>query len=301
MAALLRYESRKSTENGREVVILWLHQPNRPVIVLDRALLESIDATLDRIAAEFPAIGGLVVTSDSRVFIAGADLKEIMAQNDPSLHAYLEFGAKVFGRLATMPCTTVAAINGAALGGGLELAMHCDVLIASKPVAKDASSQAKPYAIGLPETGLKICPGWGGTNLLPARMEPSRAIHLTAVGSTLSVFDAAEAGLIDHLVAPDALIDDAVRAAAQPKSTPRSEPICIANARTEEARTALAAIRGSLEGTGAGKAVAEAVDAGLQSGWPAALQSERDSLVALRHTPEAKAAIEAFFAKSSTR
>src|SRR5690606_27762956 len=110
MAALLRYEARKSTESGREVVVLWLHQASRPVIVLDRALLESIDATLDRIAAEFPAIGGLVVTSDSRVFIAGADLKEIMAQDDPALHAYLEFGARVFGRLATMPCTTVAAI-----------------------------------------------------------------------------------------------------------------------------------------------------------------------------------------------
>lgn len=302
MPALQRYETRDVDASGRAIVVLWLHQADRPVIVLDRALLESIDATLDAIEKEHgDRLGGLVLASDSRVFVAGADLKEIMAQDDASLHRYLEYGARVFGRFATMRCTTVAAINGATLGGGLELAMHCDTLIAAKPVAKDASTPAKPYPIGLPESGLKICPGWGGTNLLPARMECSRAMHLTAAGATMSVFDAAEAGLVEHLVAPDALIDTAVRSAAAPKAARRAEPICISNTRSAEARKALVATRAALEATGPGAAVVRAVEAGLDRGWVAAIQSERDSLVSLRHTPEARAAIEAFFAKSSAR
>jgi len=301
MPTLQRYETR-STDGGGVVVVVRLHQADRPVIVLDRALLESIDATLDVIEREFgPKLGGLVLTSDSRVFIAGADLKEVLAQDDPTLHTYLEFGARVFNRFATMPCTTVAAINGAALGGGLELAMHCDVMIAAMPIAKDASTPAKPYAIGLPEAGLQICPGWGGTNMLPARMEPSRAIHLTATGSTMSVFDASEAGLVDHIVPPGSLIDEAIKIAATPKPSPRTEPICISNTRTAEASEALAAIRGSLPKTGAAKAVADAVGAGVNSGWQAAIRLERERLVALRHTPEAKSAIETFFTKSSTR
>ena len=302
MPALQRFEARTLDPSGRVVVVLRLAQADRPVIVLDRALLESIDATLDAIMASQGAnLGGLVLTSDSRVFIAGADLKEIMAKDDPALHAYLGYGSKVFGRFATMPCTTVAAINGAALGGGLELAMHCDILIAATPVAKDASTPAKPYAIGLPEAGLQICPGWGGTNMLPARMEPARAIHITATGSTMSVFDASEAGLVEHLVPAAGLIEAAVRFASTPKVSPRTEPICVSNTRSGEAAEALAAIRGSLPKTGAAGAVTDAVAAGLTSGWRAALQQERDSLVSLRHTPEARTAIETFFSKSSAR
>jgi enoyl-CoA hydratase/carnithine racemase len=132
-------------------------------------------------------------------------------------------------------------------------------------------------------------------------MEPARAMHLTAAGSTMSVFDAAEAGLIDHLVSAEALIDSAVRIAAAAKARPRTEPICISNARTDETRDALTAVRASLEATGSGRAVAAAVEAGLSGGWQAAIRSERDSLVNLRHTTEARSAIETFFSKSSAR
>jgi len=305
MPALQRTETRSldgSSPSGRVVVVMHLHQPDRQVTVLDRALLESIDATIDAILRDHgPRLGGLVVTSDSRVFIAGADLKEVLSQDDPALHTYLEYGAKVFLRLTTLPCTTVAAINGAALGGGLELALHCDILIAATPQAKDASTPAKPYPIGLPEAGLQICPGWGGTNMLPARMEPSRAIHITATGSTMSVFDASEAGLVEHLYPAATLLDEAVKLAATPKSAPRTEPICISNTRTAETSEALAAIRESLPKTKAAGAVADAVAAGIASGWQAALQKERDLLVSLRHTPEARTAIETFFSKSSAR
>ena len=205
------------TDDG--VVTLWLEQPERPVVVLDSALLDAIDGALDEIGG---GASGLVLASRGRVFVAGANLAEIMDLDDPGLDAYLKRGSAVFGRFATMPCTTVAALNGAALGGGLELAMHCDRLLAAEPVSSDPSKPAKPYLIGLPEAGLSICPGWGGTCLLPARMDPARAIAMTAAGTPMSVYDAAEAGLVEALVEPDRLMARALALAATPKDRSRT-------------------------------------------------------------------------------
>src|SRR5699024_5939048 len=90
-----------------------------------------------------------------------------------------------------------AVISGAALGGGLELAMHCDALIGAP------SPSGRPYPVGLPEAGLSICPGWGGTNLFPARIHAPDAIMHTATGATMMFDEAVKAGLFDA-VAPSA-------------------------------------------------------------------------------------------------
>ncbi|MGD1915913.1 MAG: enoyl-CoA hydratase-related protein, partial [Phycisphaerales bacterium] len=180
-------------DRGTPVLIVELTQ-DAPVVVLNRDLLESLDATLDGL--ELDGVAGVVLASASeKVFVAGADLKAVRDLSDADLHEYLEFGAAVYARLHQMPVWTAAAINGAALGGGLELAMHCDGLI--------GAPGAKPYPIGLPEAGLSICPGWGGTNLLPARIEPGNAIRQTAAGTPMKYPDAADAGLFD-LIAQDA-------------------------------------------------------------------------------------------------
>src|SRR5439155_140292 len=103
-----------------------------------------------------------------------------------------------------------AAINGAALGGGLELAMHCDGLMGAPPAARDGQA-GKPYPVGLPEAGLGLCPGWGGTNLLPARMEAGEAIRRTASGQTMMFDEAVAAGLFDRVApAPEKLIETAM-------------------------------------------------------------------------------------------
>jgi enoyl-CoA hydratase/carnithine racemase len=268
-----------------------------PLVVLNRAMIREIDAALDEVLSG-PAPKGFVLASDSRVFIAGADLKEIMGLSDPELHDYLRLGQRVFGRLATLPCTSVAAINGAALGGGLEIAMHCDRLIAAQPPAGTPEKPARPYAIGLPEAGLSICPGWGGTNLLPARMDAAKAIEMTATGRTMTVVDAQAAGLVEELVEPSRLLDRAREVAQSPKAGARSQPRCIADAdRRELVRTGLAAARGAVKTGLASSAVLECVQVGLDRGWHAALDAEREHLVRLRGTAEGKAAIEAFFAK----
>ena len=161
------------------MVVLRLEQPGKPVIVLDQELIQRLEATIKSLPKD---IRGLVLASASdRVFVAGADLKAISEWDDSQLLRYLEYAAGVFGLLPYLPFPTVAAINGAALGGGLELAMHCDGLIAAPPAPRDGQP-GKPYPVGLPESGLGLCPGWGGTNLLPARMDAAEAIRRTASG-----------------------------------------------------------------------------------------------------------------------
>lgn len=266
------------------------------MVVLNRAMLHAIDRALDELK-ESPA-RGFVLASDSRVFIAGADLREILGLTDPELHEYLRFGQRVYGRIASLPCTTVAAINGAVLGGGLEIAMHCDHLIAAAPMSSSPDKPAKPYAIGLPEAGLSICPGWGGTNMLPSRMDPVRAIRMTATGQTFSIIDAVEAGLVEELVSPEGLIDRAKILAARPKHKAGVRPRCIEDPEyRDRARAAFAHLAAELPATQAARAVAECVRIGLDKGWRAALDAEREHLVRLRGTPEGRGAIEAFFAK----
>ncbi|MEO1585292.1 MAG: enoyl-CoA hydratase-related protein [Planctomycetota bacterium] len=283
------------------VVVLWLEQPGKPVVVLDEDLIRRLDATLDAVPSES---AGLVVASRApRSFVAGADLKAIMALGDNQLHRYLEFGARVFGRLAAFPFPTAAAIGAAALGGGLELAMHCDGLITCKPEPKDDGSPGKPFPIGLPEAGLEICPGWGGTNLLPARMDPRSAIRHTAVGSPMKSDEAEDMGLFDAVAeSPDVLVEAArgwVRSQRDPLSRDGSPSRWIGRKSVAAGvMSAVDTLRDDLSGEPA-EAVLAAVNKGLSDGWQAALAEERDRLVRLRSRPAGREAIEAFFARSA--
>ncbi|MEO0482940.1 MAG: enoyl-CoA hydratase-related protein [Planctomycetota bacterium] len=281
--------------SGPGVVTVTLEQPGRPVVVLDETLIRTLGDTL----AEVPQDAeGLVLASNSeRVFVAGADLGSIMEHDDVGLHAYLELGARVFGLLASFPFPTCAAINGAALGGGLELAMHCDGLVAAP------SASGKPYPVGLPEAGLSICPGWGGTNLLPARLPAGEAILATAKGTPTMFDQAADAGLFDEVAPTASELREAARAwvRAQPKPMRDGAPTRWIGRDATAAREGLSAIESELPKTAAAEAVADCVRTGLDRGWAAAVQAEREHLVRLRHTPEATAAIEAFFAKSGAK
>ncbi|MEM8834505.1 MAG: enoyl-CoA hydratase/isomerase family protein [Planctomycetota bacterium] len=275
------------------VVTLTLRQ-DRPVVVLDRALLESIDSAMDEITRDGTP-NGFVLASDSRVFVAGADLKEIMALDDDALLDYLAFGQRVFGRISSLDCTSVAAINGAALGGGLEIAMHCDRLIGATP-------GDKAYLVGLVEAGLHICPGWGGANMLPARIDPAEAIRQTAMGRAMKVDAAFEAGLIEELTEPDRLLERAQESARSPRGdrTGVKHPRCVSDADvTNAVRDAVASVEADLPKTEAACGVVGLVRAGVEGTWEDGLRAERETLTRLRHTEQATAAIEAFFAKSA--
>ena len=278
--------------DGATIATLTLDQPGRPVVVIDESLLQRLDATLDSLPSD---LGGFVLASSApRAFVAGADLKAIMAMDDPGLHEYLEFGARVFQKIADLKCATAAAIHSVALGGGLELAMHCDGLIGL------IDPESKPFLIGLPEAGLKICPGWGGTNLLPARIDSTEAIVMTANGRAMKSDQADEMGLFDVTVSSMDELLPAARAWVGSQEQPNREGTpssCIDSFNADEMKDALAKAREQLESAPHTDAVCDAIDVGINSGWKDAIQRERDHLVQLRHTQPAQDAINAFFNK----
>jgi len=284
------------------VVTVTLEQPGKPVVVLELELMQRLEATLRGVS---PHARGVVLASASeRVFVAGADLKAISELPDGQLDDYLQYGSRVFAMLSNLPCPTVAAINGAALGGGLELAMHCDGLVAAPPAPRDGQP-GKPYMVGLPEAGLSICPGWGGTNLLGARIDPVEALRRTANGTTLMFDEAVAFGMFDAVATDAADLLPAAKCWVVSQTSPGrgrdgspkrwiGRPDCVAAA--VRAVDVLRAELGS--GGGPAMAVLEAADAGLTKGWQAALAVERRRLIQLRSSTEGKAAIQAFFAKS---
>ncbi len=276
------------------MVTLRLSQPHRPLVVLDTWLLDQLHLFFDELDKK-PAPTGFILMSDNdRAFIAGADLAEIDSLDDPALHAYLTEGAEAYARISALPCPTVACINKTALGGGLEIAMHCDALIGLRP-----NPQEKPYRVGLPEAGLGLCPGWGGTQMLPARIDPATAIRMTALGQTWTI-DQVPGGLFASMVDAAADLQSAARHWIQNNldAGRRSRPRCIDDCDPEIIGRALDAARVQLPDTPSANAVVEAVEIGLREGWAAAIAAERRLLVGLRHTPEARERLEKFFAKS---
>lgn len=283
---------------------LTLEQPGKPVVVLDLELLQRLDASLRSMAGA--SIRGLILRSASeRVFVAGADLKAISDSTDDQLDRYLAFGQRIFCSLATLPFPTVAAINGAALGGGLELAMHCDALVAAPPALRDGQP-GRPYPVGLPECSLGLCPGWGGTNLFPLSMnDPADAIRKCVEGRNMMYDEAVGSGLFTEIALSQAeLIPTCLawlRTATQNAAGASFSEVDPWKKSPGQATKTLLSIdraRSDLPVSEQATAVLEALNLGLTQGYQAALDAERRHLVRLRHTPKAKEALAAFFAKS---
>jgi 3-hydroxyacyl-CoA dehydrogenase/enoyl-CoA hydratase/3-hydroxybutyryl-CoA epimerase len=278
---------------GDGIVVLHLTpNPGKPrggVVVLDAWLIAAIDASLQSIDAMKPK-GFLLVSDSERVFVAGADLAEIDALDDSALHAYLRAGSAAFRRISSLPCPSACVIHKAALGGGLELAMHCEALFGVTPPPGD-----KGWKVGLPECGLHICPGWGGTVLLPARIEPVTAIAATMHGAP---FEASQPphGLFESVFAGTTAAHAAAITwlLANPRSTRRSEPRNACEAlRVTATRQAIPFVRPQAAHA-ASIAVIDAVQAGCEGGFDAAVEREQLHLVDLRHTPEARRKLDAF-------
>ncbi len=143
------------------VAVLTLDQPGSRANVLSKQLWAELEAALVPLA-DRPDLKGLVLASAKPgIFIAGADLKflaSVPAPNDPAVRDLIEHGLRVLDVLESLPVPTCAAIDGAALGGGLEVALACDYRIAG------TNSRVE---LGLPEVKLGLIPGWGGTQRLP--------------------------------------------------------------------------------------------------------------------------------------
>lgn len=160
--------------------------------------------------------------------------------------------------------------------------------------------------VGLPECGLCICPGWGGTQMLPARMDPATAMAATANGTPWPS-TAVPTGLFDQVLPTGSTVAQMVDAACAWIHAERSRAAAPAK-RSEPRRTlspalasrvapALASARAIVPASAHAEACFDCVDIGLRQGWTAAVAAERAHLVRLRHTPEARAKLQAFLSR----
>lgn len=136
----------------------------------------------------------VVLAATGKVFLAGADLKEIHALDAQSALDYAEAGQQLCNRLEDLPCLTIARIHGACMGGGCEIALACDFRV-----------MAREAKIGLPEVGLGVIPGWGGTYRTVRELGLARARQLVLFGKPLTGEQAFEIGLVQHLAGRDEL------------------------------------------------------------------------------------------------
>lgn len=145
-------------------------------------------------------VGGIIITgAGEKAFIAGADISELAGYNVEEGRELARQGQKnVFDFIETGQKPVIAAINGFALGGGLELAMACHIRI--------ASSTAK---MGLPEVSLGLIPGYGGTQRLTQLIGKGRAFEMIMTGDMVSADEALRSGLVNHAVSPDQLLSKA--------------------------------------------------------------------------------------------
>jgi enoyl-CoA hydratase len=164
---------------------------NPPLNLVTRELLEALDLAIDRLAvAPAGEIRAVVVTgTGERAFSAGSHVGEFESQRGPAGRARHELESGVAKRLAVLPMPTIAAIEGNALGGGLELALCCDLRIASERAR-----------LGLPEVRLAVTPGAGGTQRLPRVVGAARAKELILTGKILTAAEAERIGLVHEVV-----------------------------------------------------------------------------------------------------
>jgi enoyl-CoA hydratase len=173
-----------------------VNRPNK-LNALNDATIAELGIAIDQIRVD-DSIGGAILTGAGRAFAAGADVSELSNQTPVLAKARARAGQDVFRRFETSPKPIIAAVNGFALGGGCELAMACHIRLAS-----DAAK------FGQPESKLGLLPGYGGTQRLARLVGKGRANQLLLTGEMIDAAEAYRIGLVNKVVAADALMNEA--------------------------------------------------------------------------------------------
>src|SRR5256712_1298588 len=165
---------------------------------LDRQTVQEIDRVVAS-AGQDPSVGVLIITgAGEKAFVAGADIGELASQTPVEGTAYARAGQAVLDRLERLGKPSIAAINGYALGGGLELAMACTLRVA-----------AESAKLGQPEVALGIIPGYGGTQRLARLVGAGRALELILMGEPIDAREALRIGLVNRVVPATELLPSA--------------------------------------------------------------------------------------------
>ncbi|UTC45695.1 enoyl-CoA hydratase [Treponema vincentii] len=172
---------------------------NKPQVLnaLSTEVLTDLNRVLDEVEKVENIYAVILTGAGEKSFVAGADIAEMKDKNPKQATEYAQFANGVFFRIENFHCPVIAAVNGFALGGGCELAMACDIRIASE-TARFAQ----------PETGLGITPGFGGTQRLPRLVGAGRAKELIYTGRTIKADEALAIGLVNKVTKPEALMQE---------------------------------------------------------------------------------------------
>lgn len=225
---------------------------------LDKSLLSALDQALHDANAD-PAVKCVVITgAGDRAFSAGADIHEQVGFTPPAAYAHMRWGQDLFDRLARLRQPTIAAINGFALGGGLELALACDFRIASDTAL-----------LGTPEVTLASLPGWGGTQRLSRLIGASEAKLMAMTGRPLDAQRCLQLGLVN---------------AVHPAADLVAQALALAGTLAMHGAQSVAAIK-------------RVIDDGLDRTWAEALDAEARAVERLWGSPEQSHAQEIFFAR----
>ncbi|MFJ8104782.1 enoyl-CoA hydratase-related protein [Streptomyces sp. NPDC096132] len=241
-------------EREGAVLTVRLHRPH-VLNALDSALLAELLDVLRPLDAD-PAVGCVVLTGSERAFAAGADIREMAGRSAVEMAAEDYFAG--WEEFADLRIPKIAAVNGFALGGGCELAMMCDLVIAGESAV-----------FGQPEIGLGVIPGIGGTQRLTRLVGRAKAMDLVLTGRTMDAGEAERAGLVSRVVPDGRVLPEALEAAATIASYGR------------------AAVR----------AARECVDRALETGLRDGIRYERRVFHALFATEDQKEGMAAFLEK----
>jgi enoyl-CoA hydratase/carnithine racemase len=243
------------------VLLVTLNRPAQHN-ALNKALLQELDRMLGDACTDRSVRCVVITGAGERAFSAGADIREQTGFTPDDAYAHMRWGQALFDRLARMPKPTIAAIDGFALGGGLELALACDFRIAS-----DAAQ------VGFPEVTLASLPGWGGTQRLARLVGATQAKRLAMTGRRLNAQQCLDLGVVGEICPAPELLARALAFAAELAAHPLE----------------------SLE------AIKRVIDEGTGQSWDRALDAEARAVARLWGTPAQKRAQDAFFARRPTR
>ncbi|MBN2397514.1 MAG: enoyl-CoA hydratase/isomerase family protein [Deltaproteobacteria bacterium] len=179
-----------------EIAVITINNP--PMNPLITAVRDQLSAIMTELAGKLDEVKAVILTGSGKAFVAGADIKSFPELTQEKAKARLQKTRPLYQQMEDFARPVICAINGYCLGGGLELAMSCDIRIAS------SSAQ-----LGQPEINLGIIPGGGGTQRLPRLVGAGIAKELIYTGKFISAERAYEIGLVNAVVDPDKLMDEA--------------------------------------------------------------------------------------------
>lgn len=247
----------KDSSKKTGVLLLTLNRPDR-VNSLSKSLLQELEQALQEASTDDGVRCVVITGAGGRAFSAGADISEQTGFTSEDAYAHMRWGQDLFSRLELLPKPTIAAINGFALGGGLELALSCDF--------RTASDTAQ---LGLPEVTLANLPGWGGTQRLPRLIGSSNAKLIAMTGTRVSAQRSLQLGLVNSV---------------HPHEVHLMETLVLAGGIASHSLDSLQAIK-------------HVVREGLDTSLPTGMEAEARAVARLWGSPAQKLAQEEFFAR----